>query len=913
MAITWKTPEGILLEDYEEAAFPEILIEVEPTTATVQKISGEYPENVDLVFVEAGKYKLVSSTGVLPVINEETTYRFTLRAIEEDDYSDRWFGITVKNRVTEWNMPQSAFTFSETAYVSLQMELLNPQGDEEFIKLSGEFPPDLTINKSGLIYGIVREQDREKTFYFTIAVRRNGEIILQKDFSIAVVSLESLSEPIWITEEGFIGTINYDEASGLFVKAYDPNGLPLTYTLSVSDNDNLPPGLSLNEHSGEIIGRLTTRYTDTWTFVVNVTNGDYTVSREFYITTNVLAEADRIEFISESLLGNVAIGNNVYIQLEAESSKAVTYTFITGELPDGLMFTSTGSINGIVNFQDIKPYTFTVEATNGYNVVQKEFTINVVKGLGQNAMYCYYYINNDYMVDYNAMKNAFDASTAYQPLNSKYTIAAKPRIDICTLNCFDKTLLAHLLTFNTYDSVIWGMTTRLNFETDYTIYYKEMREFNTDSTPYNVLPNKTFIKESETSPTGWVTEYGDTPIQPNDTLANDWIEGRTYYINQFGDKIYIEYLNSELWYETDSRHIVPFMEPIFTEQVIFQGEPITYYYILNDQSEKVYVTQCGDNQLLNVDTQLVLEDTLENIEPLQDERTRRWYFIPDGSLSIAPASIQGIRDALNTQIFVEKNPNTNVLYDVATQELIDGVDITKKFTIKWDEERQTFYTEFSGEEVYLNVYAILETDPTKTPIQVEGLINGTNYQLVRVWQQFNNTDVDKVGYLVYQKGTDILEENIMFELDWDKGNYFVLQNGIVHFVDTIDTPWMYNPENNISVGYGTKIVLPYIIDYDVKDIDTNPYIRFFDAETETLMEWKDRYYPTLDLFYSYQNTNVVALATLNQHERDGEYWTGKKFDFYEATFEPVYNKNLDIFGVQFYNHNQESSPEFQLI
>ena len=867
---------------------------------------------MDLVYVEPGKYQLISTTGKLPIVNEETTYFFTLRAENEDEYSDRWFGITILNKQTDWDMPETYFEYSETSYVSLQMKLLNAQGNEEFFKISGEMPPSLLINKSGLIYGIVDEQDKEKTFYFTIGVRRDDNIILTKDFSIKVVKLSSLNEPIWITEAGFLGVLEYDESSNLFVKAYDPNGLPITYTLSTSGNDNLPPGLSLDENTGKITGRLSTRYTDTWNFTINVTNGDYTVSRDFYINTNVISENNKIEWVSESLLGNIAIGNNVYIQLETNSKKTVNYTIVSGNLPAGLSFSSTGSINGVLEYQEIKPYSFIVEASNGSNVIQKEFTINVIKGLGQNALKCFYYINNEYMVEYNEMKNSFDTETAYQPLNSKYDINTKPRLDICTLNCFDKILLKHILNFNSTDSYHWKRTVKQDFNNIYSVYYKELQEVNSDSNTYHINGNKTFIKQSETSPTGWVTEYGNTPIQPNSTLGNDWIDGKKYYINSFNEKIYIEFLNDSMYYEIETLKIVPFGTPIFKEQKTFQNELIEYLYILNNEN-KIYVTQAADNQLLNIETQTVLSDTKENIEVLQDERTRRWYFIPDSSLNIVPASVTGIRDALNTQIFVEKNNNLNVVYDVATQVIINGIDTSKKFIIKWDNERKTYYTEFNGEEVYLDVYAVLETDPTKTPIQVEGFINGTNYQLVRVWQQFNNTDVDYLNYLVYEKGTNKLEENIIFELDWNKGSEFIIQNGVVHFISYIDTPWMYKPELNESVGYGEEIVLPYILDYDVRDINSKPYIYFFDKENESLIEWKNRYYPTLDLFYSIPNTNVVSLSNLNQQERDGKYWTGKKFVFFEVTFEPIYNKNIDIFSIQFYNHNQEYSPEFQLI
>lgn len=912
MAINWITAQGILLKDYEEAPANNIFIQVEPTTSIIKKIAGEYPLNMDLVYVEPGKYQLISTTGKLPIVNEETTYYFTLRAENEDEYSDRWFGITILNKQTDWDMPETYFEYSETSYVSLQMKLLNAQGNEEFFKISGEMPPSLLINKSGLIYGIVDEQDKEKTFYFTIGVRRDDNIILTKDFSIKVVKLSSLNEPIWITEAGFLGVLEYDESSNLFVKAYDPNGLPITYTLSTSGNDNLPPGLYLDENTGKIKGRLSTRYTDTWNFTINVTNGDYTVSRDFYINTNVISENNKIEWVSESLLGNIAIGNNVYIQLETNSKKTVNYTIVSGNLPAGLSFLSTGSINGVLEYQEIKPYSFIVEASNGSNVIQKEFTINVIKGLGQNALKCFYYINNEYMVEYNEMKNSFDTETAYQPLNSKYDINTKPRLDICTLNCFDKILLKHILNFNSTDSYHWKRTVKQDFNNIYSVYYKELQEVNSDSNTYHINGNKTFIKQSETSPTGWVTEYGNTPIQPNSTLGNDWIDGKKYYINSFNEKIYIEFLNDSMYYEIETLKIVPFGTPIFKEQKTFQNELIEYLYILNNEN-KIYVTQAADNQLLNIETQTVLSDTKENIEVLQDERTRRWYFIPDSSLNIVPASVTGIRDALNTQIFVEKNNNLNVVYDVATQVIINGIDTSKKFIIKWDNERKTYYTEFNGEEVYLDVYAVLETDPTKTPIQVEGFINGTNYQLVRVWQQFNNTDVDYLNYLVYEKGTNKLEENIIFELDWNKGSEFIIQNGVVHFISYIDTPWMYKPELNESVGYGEEIVLPYILDYDVRDINSKPYIYFFDKENESLIEWKNRYYPTLDLFYSIPNTNVVSLSNLNQQERDGKYCTGKKFVFFEVTFEPIYNKNIDIFSIQFYNHNQEYSPEFQLI
>ena len=53
MAINWITAQGILLKDYEEAPVNNIFIQVEPTTSIIKKIAGEYPLNMDLVYVES--------------------------------------------------------------------------------------------------------------------------------------------------------------------------------------------------------------------------------------------------------------------------------------------------------------------------------------------------------------------------------------------------------------------------------------------------------------------------------------------------------------------------------------------------------------------------------------------------------------------------------------------------------------------------------------------------------------------------------------------------------------------------------------------------------------------------------------------------------------------------------------------
>ena len=205
-----------------------------------------------------------------------------------------------------------------------------------------------------------------------------------------------------------------------------------------------------------------------------------------------------------------------------------------------------------------------------------------------------------------------------------------------------------------------------------------------------------------------------------------------------------------------------------------------------------------------------------------------------------------------------------------------------------------------------------------------------------------------------------LQENILFTLSWNPSCKFIILDGKVHHVDVINKPWMYVPEINEMIGYPTKIVLPYISDEDIIEEDNKNYVLFFDEENESLPLWKTKeieswksnqsyitndvlqyngiyyvvlnnftstnifdetnmrrmtetevseysktyYFPTLDLFYSYPNTNLLALSNLNNLESKSGFWTGRKFVFFELHFKPLYNNNIDNFSVDFYNHER---------
>lgn len=1005
MDINWITPSGVIVDDYEEQELKDIIIEVEPSDVIVNIISGELPNGISLYKIRDGRYGL---QGVLPIVSEDTSYYFTLRASLDNEYLDRYFQINIKNKKVMWDDSQSdTFTFSETSYVSQQLKLINATGDEKFIKMSGELPVGLTLNNTGLLYGIVSEVPEELTYYSKIGVIKNGQIILEKDFTIKIIKLSSLKEPIWITESGLIGTLNYNDISSLFVKAYDPNGLRITYELG--DKGNLPTGLSLDTTTGYIKGQLKSEYSQDWNFNIIASNGAYELSRDFMISTNVISENNDIIWVSEPMLGNYKIGDNIVIKLEVQSNFPAVYTLVTDTLPKGLSFNNKGEIIGVIDYQELGTKEFIIEVTNGFKTIQRTFTIDVLKGLGKNSVQSYFYINHEYDSDYNRLVGTFDRSTSFEAFNPLYKINTYPEINVCKLTCFDKTLLKHMLYFNKELDIYWEKTVKKDYikndEIIYSAYYKQLREETSVGNMTTINGNKIYIIPSKLSSTGYINEYTKEPIEVVGQIFTEKKDGKKYiiYLNR---KIYIEILNDNQFYEKDSLKVIEYGEPVYIEEYIEFGEVKQKRYILKNNA-KVEVLQAENGMIMNSETNEFMNLYQDSTDIFQDEPTTRYYFYEDNNTTLALSSTSEIRNILNQKIYVEKNNNDYVLYDMGTQEIISESNQYPEYTIYWDEERQTYYAEYKGKKQYLSVYAVSELNQEPELVyasweragqyEIDGGIAETdsfedilnagdasttsfkeiidgNYeryviQPVQVYTEYLNTDVDYKQYLVYEKGTMNLQENILFTLSWNPSCKFIILDGKVHHVDVINKPWMYIPEINEMIGYPTKIVLPYISDDDIIEENNKNYVLFFDKENESLPLWKTKeieswksnqsyitndvlqyngiyyvvlnnftstnifdetnmrrmtetevseysktyYFPTLDLFYSYPNTNLLALSNLNNLESKSGFWTGRKFVFFELHFKPIYNNNIDNFSVDFYNHKDNRTPEFQLI
>lgn len=802
MSISWITPQGILVNDFEETPLSNIFIELETDGISLKLDSGTLPNGVSLYPITEKKYEL---RGKLPIVSTETQFAFTMRATIGEEVSDRYFIIVVKNKITEWDMPTDAFTYTETSYISLQMKLKNPIGNEVFFKESGEFPPNLIINNQGLIYGVLNElpitsegKPDEKDYEFSIGVKQNKNIILIKQFSIKVLRIGLLNEPIWITESGNIGSLNYNQPSTLFVKAYDPNGEKLKYELS-NDEQNLPSGLSVDIDNGKIIGRMISEFTQNWNFSITVTNESLNTStREFSIKTNMINTDDMVFWESEPLLGDFKIGQNVYFFLKTKSNHKCYFTLISGSMPKGLYFDNSGEISGILDYQQMGLFKFVVEVSNGFMTIQREFTMNIQKGLGKNAVNCFFYINNEYLNSFGEMIGYFDRTLAFNTSNKKYSIESKPKIDICTLNCIDKTLMTHLLYFNTPIKIQWGNSKKVEYinENDdyvYNAFYKSLDENIAVGGVKQIHGNKIYIVKDGNI---WRNEKTNEIIVPNNTIHDEEYRG-DYYVIIDGKKYYVRKMDDTCYYEDISKLYVSYDENIYKEYIKDGKNIIENYYIIKN-GNIVYVNKATDLLLLDIKTMKVLQESINGapLVILQDSPSKRYYFIDANSFLMDYSSINGIREVLSHPIYVEKQIGDKIYYDIGTQEILDYPINDDEFIIKWDNDKKTYYVDYNGEIRYYDIYS---TSDNTTYNSVEAEVDDIIYDVIKVQEEFDSVDINYKHYIITTKDGQI-QEDIIFTTYWNSNTKFINHNGRVIFVKHIVNPWVYTPEKNPKIG-----------------------------------------------------------------------------------------------------------------
>lgn len=885
--LNWITPNGLLIKEYEEE-YIDIILEVDSDNIIMEKTSGDFPNGINLTRLDE-KYHLI---GHLPKIEKETEFNFVLSVTDGNETIDRWFSILILNKSLSWKTMEDRYTFVETTHVSLQLEVNNLNGDEKFVKIKGSLPPNLQISDNGLIYGNITDIQESKDYAFTVAIKKDNEYILDKDFIFTIKLMSEISEPIWVTTDEVLGRIDYNEMSSMFVKAIDTNGLPIFYMLG--DNSNLPYGLTLNSSNGRIEGICKISYTADWKVDIIASNGKKQSKKSFLIRTNTQSDInyDIVE------LGTYKIGETVEIKLSDKVGS--NFEIMDGELPNGLKFNKIGIIYGTIEYQTPKEHTLLILERHGQVFVERTYTMSITKGYGYNATDCYLYLNNEYMDEYMDMKQCFNIDDSYNSLNPKYMNNIKPRINIATCQTYDQILIRHMLTnINRPLSYIIGNTKKISMN-DYDVYYKDL------------------IPETQQELT---VKF---PIHP--------------YSRIYLDKV-VEY-----FYSGTSIRAYPTSE-VQVEYIIQEDEKIikTYYFI-DEYYEKIYVdvieTYYEEGTMIKYVPQTkVYEYTIV----LNDIEIKKYYCDNSETYTVFYPSVDYIRSQLSKKIGVKKLKGS-YYYKVSNQKLIDDNFEEREFIIKYDERRKEYYAEYLGEKKYIRVYAedrngnISSVMPAYAAVneQLEIIDGGwsdsvyekelfgglssttefqtieeylTNYKVYDLYIQdgYENTDVNYHYYFVTEKDENMVQENILFRTEWNPNIMFVNEGNEFFMVKKIENPYVYDMSVN-SLAYTDEIVLPYVTDEDVNDNT----VCFFNVDDEKLIEWKEHYYPTIDIFYSKKDTNILSYQNIIEQEKDYKLLFKRKIMFYEVHFEPKYN-NQNSFAIDFYEHNNKNSPSFQLI
>ncbi|MBQ7154530.1 MAG: putative Ig domain-containing protein [Synergistaceae bacterium] len=277
----------------------------------------------------------------------------------------------------------------------------------------GELPDGLTLNSStGVISGIPAKSG---TYTFTVQAS-NGTSTGTKQYTLTIksssTSLVQVGKNAVITTDSLSdGAVGEEYSASIRVSA--DLALFATWEWEISEG-SLPPGLTLGSYTGRFsalsrnLGAITGTPTTsgTYTFTVTVSSSNATASKEF---TLVIAEEsstpetpDSIQApdttgnitITKSSLASGKVGVSYYDTLTASFS-AVTWSIISGDLPDGLALDSlTGSITGIPT--KAGSYTFTAEASRfaGLSSIMfasdtvsasKEYTITIEEADTQNV------------------------------------------------------------------------------------------------------------------------------------------------------------------------------------------------------------------------------------------------------------------------------------------------------------------------------------------------------------------------------------------------------------------------------------------------------------------------------------------------------------------------------------------------
>jgi hypothetical protein len=204
-------------------------------------------------------------------------------------------------------------------------------------------------------------------------------------FGILPDALYINASPVWQTAAGSLGSFAEQISVSVSATATDSDS---TITYSLASGSTLPSGISLNSSTGLISGTHSDIAADTtYNFTINASDGLNIIPRTFSFIFN----AAPIWSTESGSLGTFNEGQSINLSIAAtDVSDSISYSLASGSaLPSGITLNSTtGAISGTLpDITSNTTYTFTVNATDGVNIIPRSFSITSK-----------YIINSEYLV-----------------------------------------------------------------------------------------------------------------------------------------------------------------------------------------------------------------------------------------------------------------------------------------------------------------------------------------------------------------------------------------------------------------------------------------------------------------------------------------------------------------------------------
>ncbi len=311
---------------------------------------GNEPLTIEIDAEGNGNFQDVTDTGLLNHIYTQTgNYNPVCRVsdFDGDVATDDADIEIIEEEGPENHAPEITSTpvteINELEFYTYDVEATDADGDTLTYSLI-QAPEWLSINsQTGLISGTAPEVSADTDFEVGVRVS-DGEDFDTQTFTITVRNTDGPQEnhPPIITS-GPVTQVDEREFYTYHVRAYDPDGDPLRYSLRVA-----PDWLSINSQTGLIYGRAPEVDEDTrFRVIVRVSDGRWggTDSQFYFLTVRDIGEPDQLE-ITSTPVTEVNETEFYEYQVEAEGGSGL-YEFSLIEAPEWLSINSqTGLISG---------------------------------------------------------------------------------------------------------------------------------------------------------------------------------------------------------------------------------------------------------------------------------------------------------------------------------------------------------------------------------------------------------------------------------------------------------------------------------------------------------------------------------------------------------------------------------------